>query len=135
MKRRKDRFTVSEYLLFAVVTAAVLCLCVCVGSVSVPLKDAFSTFLAGARHLFGLEEAPTGFAASILLAVRLPRVLCVALVGASLSLAGATMQGLLKNPLADGSTLGVSSGAALGDRKSTCLNSSHTDSSRMPSSA
>ena len=114
MKRRKDRFTAWEYVLFAAVTAAILCLCVCVGSVSVPLKDALSTFAAGARHLFGLENAPTGFAASVLLSVRLPIVLCVALVGASLSLAGATMQGLLKNPLADGSTLGVSSGAALG---------------------
>ncbi|MFR5760857.1 MAG: iron chelate uptake ABC transporter family permease subunit [Oscillospiraceae bacterium] len=46
--------------------------------------------------------------------IRLPRVLCVALTGAALSLAGAAMQGLLKNPLADGSTLGVSSGASLG---------------------
>lgn len=36
------------------------------------------------------------------------------MTGAALSLAGAAMQGLLKNPLADGSTLGVSSGAALG---------------------
>ena len=46
--------------------------------------------------------------------MRLPRVLCVALTGASLSLCGAAMQGLLRNPLADGSTLGVSSGASLG---------------------
>jgi iron complex transport system permease protein len=46
--------------------------------------------------------------------VRLPRVLCVALSGAALSLCGAAMQGLLRNPLADGSTLGVSSGASLG---------------------
>ncbi len=57
---------------------------------------------------------PAGTKASILLSVRLPRVLCTALTGAALSLAGAAMQGLLKNPLADGSTLGVSSGAALG---------------------
>ena len=49
-----------------------------------------------------------------MLSVRLPRVLCVALTGASLSLCGAAMQGLLRNPLADGSTLGVSSGASLG---------------------
>ncbi len=40
--------------------------------------------------------------------------LCVALTERLLSLAGAAMQGLLKNPLADGSTLGVSSGASLG---------------------
>jgi iron complex transport system permease protein len=38
----------------------------------------------------------------------------VALVGASLSICGAAMQGLLKNPLADGTTLGVSGGASLG---------------------
>ncbi len=114
MKRRKDRFMAWEYVLFAAVTAAILFLCVCLGSVSIPFKEALSTFLAGARHLFGQDKAPTGFAASILLSVRLPRVICVALVGASLALSGATMQGLLKNPLADGSTLGVSSGAALG---------------------
>ena len=52
--------------------------------------------------------------ATIVFSVRLPRVLCVALTGASLSVCGAAMQGLLKNPLADGSTLGVSSGASLG---------------------
>ena len=37
-----------------------------------------------------------------------------ALTGAALALSGGAMQGLLRNPLADGSTLGVSSGAALG---------------------
>ncbi len=51
---------------------------------------------------------------AIILSIRLPRVLCVALVGSSLSLCGGAMQGLLKNPLADGSTLGVSAGASLG---------------------
>ena len=39
---------------------------------------------------------------------------CVALTGASLALCGGAMQGLLRNPLADGSTLGVASGASLG---------------------
>lgn len=51
---------------------------------------------------------------AIIAEVRLPRVLCAGLAGAALSLCGASMQGLLRNPLADGSTLGVSSGAALG---------------------
>ncbi len=46
--------------------------------------------------------------------LRLPRVLCVALIGASLSICGVAMQGLLRNPLADGTTIGVSSGASLG---------------------
>ncbi len=46
--------------------------------------------------------------------LRLPRLCMGALVGASLSVAGAAMQGLFRNPLADPYVLGVSAGAALG---------------------
>lgn len=46
--------------------------------------------------------------------IRLPRVLLAALVGASLALAGAGVQGLFRNPLADPALIGVSAGAALG---------------------
>lgn len=89
---------------------AVLVLCVCAGSVTIPVGD---TFTAVFCSVFGLE-IPEGIAKAIILNVRLPRVLCVALVGAALSLCGGAMQGLLRNPLADGSTLGVSAGASLG---------------------
>ena len=82
-------------------------LCVCAGSVRIPLRDTL-------RILGGNAGPELAASASILLSVRLPRVLCVALTGSALSLCGAAMQGLLKNPLADGSTLGVSSGASLG---------------------
>lgn len=51
---------------------------------------------------------------AIVLDVRLPRVLVAAVAGAGLALSGAALQGLLKNPLADPSVLGVSSGATLG---------------------
>lgn len=84
-------------------------LCVCAGSV--PLSPG-ETLQILWRGLTGTEAGGSGEA--IILRVRLPRVLCVALTGASLSLCGAAMQGLLRNPLADGSTLGVSSGASLG---------------------
>lgn len=50
----------------------------------------------------------------IILQVRLPRVVLALLVGAALGIAGAAFQGLLRNPLADPFTLGVSSGSALG---------------------
>lgn len=50
----------------------------------------------------------------IVLDLRLPRVLLAALVGAALAAAGAGLQGLLGNPLADPYTIGVSSGAAVG---------------------
>jgi iron complex transport system permease protein len=46
--------------------------------------------------------------------IRLPRALLAALVGATLGLAGAALQGLLRNPLAEPGIIGVSNGAALG---------------------
>ncbi len=51
---------------------------------------------------------------TIFFKVRLPRVVLAALVGAALAAAGATLQSLLRNPLADPFVLGVSGGAALG---------------------
>ncbi len=51
---------------------------------------------------------------TIIFNMRLPRVVLGFIVGASLSIAGAAFQGLLRNPLADPHTIGVSSGAALG---------------------
>ena len=49
----------------------------------------------------------------MLFGIRLPRLLLGAFVGGALSLAGAMMQGLFRNPLADPGLIGVSSGAAL----------------------
>ncbi len=59
---------------------------------------------------FELTEAQT----AILYDIRLPRVLLGACVGASLAVAGASLQALLRNPLAEPYLLGVSNGAALG---------------------
>lgn len=51
---------------------------------------------------------------SIVLQVRLPRIILGLLVGASLGIAGATVQGIFRNPMAEPYTVGVSAGAALG---------------------
>lgn len=51
---------------------------------------------------------------AVLFAVRLPRIVLALLVGASLATCGGALQGALRNPLADPSLLGISSGAALG---------------------
>jgi iron complex transport system permease protein len=65
--------------------------------------------------LFGLSlERIDPMFTNIVLDIRLPRVILSALVGASLAIAGAAFQGLLRNPLADPYTLGVSSGASVG---------------------
>ncbi len=110
MKQNNDEgFRAREYILFGTATLIALLLCTCLGSVSIRMADVF-----GAVWRALGREAGLGTADAIIVRVRLPRVLCTALVGASLSLSGAAMQGLLRNPLAEGSTLGVSSGAALG---------------------
>lgn len=107
---RREGFGLLPYLSFALATAFTLVLCVALGSVAVPFGQTVSIIVDAIAG----KEQPTVTAVPIILTSRLPRVLCVALTGASLSLCGGAMQGLLKNPLADGSTLGVSSGASLG---------------------
>jgi iron complex transport system permease protein len=74
---------------------------VAIGSVHIPIEVLWN-------------KAADETAANILWKIRLPRVLLAGLVGASLAIAGAAFQGLLKNPLADPYTLGVSSGASVG---------------------
>ena len=74
---------------------------VSVGSVKVPISTLWDT---------SSDEV----AANIVWQIRMPRVLLAGLVGASLAIAGAAFQSLLKNPLADPYTLGVSSGASVG---------------------
>lgn len=74
---------------------------VSIGSVNIPLEVLWN-------------QAADETAANILWKIRMPRVLLAGLVGASLAIAGAAFQGLLKNPLADPYTLGVSSGASVG---------------------
>ncbi|WP_425492696.1 FecCD family ABC transporter permease [Lysinibacillus agricola] len=93
-------------MLIAYVTAITLLIIsiwcgVAIGSVHVPLEVLWN-------------KAADETAANILWKIRLPRVLLAGLVGASLAIAGAAFQGLLKNPLADPYTLGVSSGASVG---------------------
>ena len=107
---KRERFTPLTYGLLAAALLLTMILCVCVGSVSISFSDTVTAVWNAIRGL----PIPENIAKNIILNVRLPRVLCVTLAGAALSLCGAAMQGLLRNPLADGSTMGVSSGAALG---------------------
>ena len=74
------------------------------GEAPLSLPSAFGALLAGERNLETL----------VLLELRLPRTLLGVMVGASLGLAGAAMQGFLRNPLAEPGVIGVSSCAAFG---------------------
>jgi iron complex transport system permease protein len=66
-------------------------------------------------HQMGLvaEVEATRAQETVLLAIRLPRAVLGLLVGAGLAVAGAALQGLFRNPLADPGLIGVSNGAAL----------------------
>ncbi|REB05936.1 iron ABC transporter permease [Sporosarcina sp. BI001-red] len=89
------------YIVSAAVLLTAVGLGVSIGSVHVPISTLWN------------QEADTT-ATNILWKIRMPRVILAGLVGASLAIAGAAFQGLLKNPLADPYTLGVSSGASVG---------------------
>ena len=83
------------------------------GAVSIQLSQTWSILL---HRFLGLTPSP-GWSlrdSSIILDLRLPRVISGALVGAALSVAGSVLQALLRNPLADPYVLGISGGAAVG---------------------
>jgi len=84
-----------------------------VGSVAIDPGDTLGIL---AHRFLGLDIARTWSDATetIVVDLRLPRVLTAMLVGCALAVAGATFQGLLRNPLADPYVLGTASGAALG---------------------
>lgn len=101
------------FLLLAVVLA------VGTGAVHIAPAQVLSIFLAplGIAPLQPYEEQQ----AAVLWAIRLPRVVLGMLVGAGLAVAGAAMQGLFRNPLADPGLLGISSGASLAAAMSVVL--------------
>lgn len=96
-----------------VVLLVVLVAGVAAGSVFVPPSDTVAIL---AHRLLGLDLgiAWTPAQETIVFDLRLPRVLMAMTVGVGLAVAGATFQGVLRNPLADPYVLGTASGAALG---------------------
>lgn len=86
-----------------------------VGVGSVAIYPADTIAILGHRFL-GLDIPQTWSPATetIVVELRMPRILTAMLVGSALAVAGATFQGLLRNPLADPYVLGTASGAALG---------------------
>lgn len=81
---------------------------------SVPISPGVTVgVILQALHLPVTQTWPDSIG-TIVLDLRLPRVLTAALVGAGLAVAGTAFQGLLRNPLADPYVLGSASGAALG---------------------
>jgi iron complex transport system permease protein len=91
-----------------------LLLSVMVGSVPVPPREAVRALLPGSRD----AQDPV---VAVIRQIRLPRAILAGMVGACLALAGLGFQAISRNPLADPTVLGVSSGASLGVTAATLL--------------
>lgn len=104
---------ISAYIIAISLLIGSLIVSISIGSVNIPFSVVVQVLI---EDWFGFEfdSSLNPMFTNIILNIRLPRVLLAMLVGASLALAGAAFQGLLKNPLADPFTLGISSGAAVG---------------------
>lgn len=92
----------SLVLLLLLLAAAVL-MSLSVGSLKLPLKEIVST----------LWNRPEGVNYQILFNIRLPRILLGAMVGGCFAVAGAILQGVMRNPLASPGIIGVSAGGGL----------------------
>ena len=80
------------------------------GAVSTSYRDLFNYifgFLLNTNDIDPIKE-------KVITNIRFPRILLSILVGASLAVSGAALQGIFKNPMADPGIIGVSSGAAVG---------------------
>lgn len=90
------------------------CLAACVGGLFLVSLWHGESSIAGMQALEDILAGRATAGAIILEQLRLPRALLGILVGGVLGLSGATLQGYMRNPLADPGILGVSGGAALG---------------------
>lgn len=97
--------------MLVVVLAASLVIGISYGTVTLPIGEVWRVV---GSHLGWSSFDPTPVQDQIIWEFRTPRVLLAAVVGGALSLAGACLQVLARNPLADPYVLGVSSGAAFG---------------------
>ncbi len=104
------RFLVVNFVLLAVLIL-IMTTCLSFGTVRIGIAEVTRLLLSG---LSGTHHETEQTFATIILSIRLPRVLLAALVGGGLSVAGSIFQALLRNPLADPYILGVSSGSAVG---------------------
>ena len=101
------------YLLNTILLLAAFVFSIALGAVFIAPETILRILAAQLPGISIEPDWPASFAA-IILAVRLPHTVLVALTGAALASSGAAYQGLFRNPLADPYLIGVASGAGLG---------------------
>lgn len=117
-----------NYTLISIILVIIAAVCISLGAADISPMDVVKIVLSKIpllKSYIDVSAIPdTSF--TIVLKVRLPRVILGALIGMNLSTVGATYQGIFKNPMADPFILGISSGASLGAALSIILNFSAT---------
>lgn len=101
----------ARLLLMCVLFLAIFLFSFSIGRYGVPLKEVVRIFLS---KIFPLQQTWTAEMETVVINIRLPRVIMASLVGCALSTAGASYQGVFQNPMASPDILGASSGAAFG---------------------
>ena len=103
MKNMSNKLKVLIILMSLVLLGVLIIVTIGVGSVSISVKEIIETFLGNGNEINQ----------SIIMDMRLPRIIIAVFVGAGLSISGALLQSIMNNPLADPGITGVSSGASL----------------------
>lgn len=107
-----------QRILIAIGIGGALCICIIlalhVGTIMIPIGGGIQSILQGIGIPIYVATPISQEQEAVLWFIRMPRVVIGLLVGASLALAGAVMQGVFSNPLADPGIMGVSAGASLG---------------------
>lgn len=111
LKLPKKWMMISFNALLGVILIAVALMSICFGKYPVAPKDSLQIIIA---KLFGGTGAWAPMTEKVVMGLRLPRIFAAIIVGGSLSLSGATYQGIFRNPLISPSFLGISSGATVG---------------------
>ena len=101
--RQKSPILLISILIFAV-GIVLFAMNLCFGSVSIPMKEIWAAIFGGESSTYR----------AIVMDYRLPQAITALLAGIGLSVSGLLMQTLFRNPLADPSLLGISSGSSLG---------------------
>lgn len=110
-----------RFALLALLFAAVFVLSLVLGRYSVPLGTTLRILRSRALeglHFGAFQPLPrqtwTETEEAVVLNIRLPRILCAVLIGAALSAAGASYQGMFRNPMVSPDLMGASTGAGFG---------------------
>lgn len=106
---RKNHFTPAAVICMLLLPVMAALTCLCIGRMNLSVPEVIRTLLDAL-----LRRGTDGQSYSIIVNLRVPRILMAVIVGAGLTCAGATFQALFSNPLATPDILGVTSGTCVG---------------------